>query len=269
VRVLPADTLEPARLRELFNEGFSDYLVPLWMDAALFSHHLRANDVDLACSQVVVADRPAAFALLARRGDEAWVGGMGTAPSYRRRGLGERALVAGIEAAEQQGCRVVWLEVLDGNGPAIRLYEKLGFAVARDLVLWSLPARPGAAPAGRHVEGREAGAWIAAHRPSREPWQRADESLAAMAPLRGLFVDRDDEPAGAVVYREQGEEVNALQVAARDASAAADALLAAAAGRRLRLLNAPAGEPPSQALRELGADVAGRQHEMRLAIEQG
>ena len=58
MRVLPADTLEPATLRELFNEGFTDYLVPLWMDAALCSHHLRANDVDLACSQVVVADRP-------------------------------------------------------------------------------------------------------------------------------------------------------------------------------------------------------------------
>ena len=66
------------------------------------------------------------------------------------------------------------------------------------------------------------------------------------------------------MYREHGDEVIALQVAALDASAAADTLLVAAAGR---LLNVPADEPPSQALRELGADVAGRQHEMRLAIE--
>ena len=47
MRVLPADTLEPSALRELFNEGFSDYLVPMRMDAATFADHLRANDVDL------------------------------------------------------------------------------------------------------------------------------------------------------------------------------------------------------------------------------
>jgi len=84
VRVLPADTLEPSALRELFNAGFSDYLVPMQLDAPAFAEHVRVNDIDLGCSRVVADDRPVAFALVARRGEAAWIGGMGTVPSHRR-----------------------------------------------------------------------------------------------------------------------------------------------------------------------------------------
>jgi GNAT superfamily N-acetyltransferase len=262
VRVLPADALEPSALRELFNEGFSDYLVPMHLDAAMFADHLRVNDVDLACSRVVAEGRPAAFALIARRGPAAWVGGMGTVPSHRRRGLGERALVAGLDAARERGCAEAWLEVIDANAPAIALYERLGFAVVRELIVWALAADR-AAPASQPVAPEDAQAWIAAHRLSPEPWQRADESVAAMdAPLRGLSVER----GGAVVLRERAEAVTVLQIAAVDAGAAADLLLAAAGGRPLRLSNAPAGEPASQALEALGADVVLRQLEMRVAL---
>ena len=80
VRVQPASTLDRSQLRELFNEGFSDYLVPMQLDEVAFRDHVDGNDIDLECSQVVIDDRPAAFALIARRGAAGWVGGMGTAP---------------------------------------------------------------------------------------------------------------------------------------------------------------------------------------------
>jgi GNAT superfamily N-acetyltransferase len=267
VRVQTADTLEPSALLELFNAGFADYLVPMRMDSSLFGDHLQYNDIDLRRSPVLFDQRPVAFALMARRGPEAWVGGMGCVPSHRRQGLGERGLTAGLDAAGEDGCRVARLEVIDGNRPAIRLYEKLGFEVVRDVIVWSLPAQPHAAPAAREVDVAAALAWIAAHRAGPEPWQRADESVAAMArsgvALCGLLLGH----AGAVVYRERGDAVTVLQIAAVDEAAAADVLLAAAGGRPLRLSNAPAGEPVSHALRHLGADIAVRQHEMRLSLE--
>jgi len=196
---------------------------------------------------------------------------MGTAPAYRRRGMGERALVAGLEAARDRGCREVWLEVIDGNRAAIALYDKLGFEVVRDLVVWMLPAREEPVPAFRPVEYEQAQAWIAAHRSSREPWQRADESLDRIrvrgSRFGGLLVERDGRVAGAVVFREDAELVTTLQVAALDDESAADALLAAAgAGRSLRLSNAPVGEAPARALERLGAAAVARQHEMRLAL---
>ena len=271
MRVEPASTLDPSLLRELFNEGFSDYLLPMQLDDVAFRVHVDGNDIDLDCSQVAVEDRPAALALIARRGSAAWVGGMGTAPPYRRRGLGERALVVGLEAAAQRGCREAWLEVIDANRPAVALYEKLGFEVVRDVVVWSLAAQRDGLRASRPVDPEPAQAWIAAHREGREPWQRADESLdrlrARGTQLRGLMVDRDGEVAGAVVFRDDSDPVVTFQVAALDESAAGDALLAAAGeGRRLRLSNAPVGEPPSRALERLGARPVARQHEMRLAL---
>jgi ribosomal protein S18 acetylase RimI-like enzyme len=278
VTVEPASTLELTRLREVFNEGFSDYLVPLQLDEVAFRGHVDGNDIDLDCSQVAIDDRPAAVALIARRGAAGWVGGMATAPSYRRRGLGERALLAGLEAARRRGCREMWLEVIDSNRGAIALYEKLGFDLVREVVVWSLPAgRPGVpasppgVPASRPVEPEAAQAWIAVNRESREPWQRADESVAKMrargAALRGLIVDRDGEVAAAVVFRDDADPVTTLQIAAVDEGAAADALLAAAGqDRGLRLSNAPVGEAPARALARLGARPVVRQREMRLAL---
>ncbi len=271
MKVEPASTVELTRLREVFNEGFSDYLVPLQLDAVAFRDHVDGNDIDLDCSQVAIDDRPAAVALIARRGAAGWVGGMATAPSYRRRGLGELALVAGVDAARRRGCSEMLLEVIDSNRGAIALYEKLGFELVREVVVWSLPAGRPDVPASRPVEPEAAQAWIAAHRESREPWQRADESVARMrargAVLRGLLVDRNGEVAAAVVFRDGADSVTTLQIAAVDDGAAADALLAAAGqDRGLRLSNAPVDEAPARALARLGARPLVRQREMRLAL---
>ena len=269
--VEPASTLDLTRLRALFNEGFSEYLVPMQLDDVAFRGHVNANDIDLDCSQVATEDRPAALALIARRGSAGWVGGMGTAPPYRRRGLGERALVAGLDAVRERGCREVWLEVIDGNRAAIALYEKLGFEFVRELVVWSLPARQDDVPGSRPVGPEAAQAWIAVHRESREPWQRSDESVARMrgrgAPVRGLMVDRAGEVAAAVLFRDDPDQVPILQIAGVDDGATADAVLATAGRERgLRLSNAPLGEAPGRALERLGARAAVRQHEMRLAL---
>jgi hypothetical protein len=84
IALVEAQSLGVAELAALFREGFSDYEVPLALDDAEFAEHLAQNDIDLACSRVAVADRPVSLALIARRADQAWVGGMATVPAYRR-----------------------------------------------------------------------------------------------------------------------------------------------------------------------------------------
>ena len=175
MEITAARSITMSALTNVFNSGFSEYVVPMQMAEAALAEHLDVNGIDLGCSQVLAdpdEDPPVAFALIARRGSEAWVGGMGTAPSHRGRGLGERVLRAGTEAAGKHGCGVVWLEVITTNRAAIALYEKLGFERVRDLIVWSLPASAlGAAPSGaREVELALAHDWIVAHRSSREPW---------------------------------------------------------------------------------------------------
>jgi ribosomal protein S18 acetylase RimI-like enzyme len=271
VQVAPARSLDLSQLREAFNRGFSDYLRPLQLSEEAFREHLEANDIDLDLSRVAIDQTPAALALIGRRSREAWVGGMGTAPRHRRQGLGERALAAGIEAVRAAGCGAVWLEVLVENHGAIALYDKLGFEVVRDVIVWSLPATGNGGPEARPVDLDVAHDWIAAHRQSREPWQRADESLAWMRArrpeMRGLVLDRAGEVSAAVIFRPDPEQVVVLQIAAADDDSAADVLLAASGGDSdLRLANTPAGEPASLALKRLGAVAVAQQHEMRLAL---
>jgi ribosomal protein S18 acetylase RimI-like enzyme len=273
VSIVAADTLPAAVLADLFTRAYSDYFVPLSFDEGALRDHVRRFDIDLRCSRVVVAaGRPVAFALIARRGGAGWVGGMGTAPDCRRRGLGELALTAGLDAAVTAGCREIWLEVIDANRAAQGLYGKLGFKLVRDLVVWSLPAAPRRHPTCRVVQPGPARAWIVAHRCRREPWQRSDQTLdnleQAGESLGALVHERHaGEISAAVVFREVRDTVSVLQVAAHDQSSAAEVLIAAASGPgNLRLSNVPGDDPASQTLAGLGANVVARQHEMRLSV---
>jgi ribosomal protein S18 acetylase RimI-like enzyme len=271
MRLMRASELPAPVLVDLFNAGYSDYLLPMRLTTDAFAEHVAANDIDLECSRVALDDEPAAFALIGRRDEAGWLGGMGTAPRYRRRGLGEQALTAGLAALADRGASVAWLEVIDENRRALALYEKLGFEVVRDLVVWSLPARETDSTASRAIDASSAHAWIRANRRDREPWQRADASVTAIgargATLSGLVVDRDGQVVATALLRDDAAAVEALQVVAADEQAAAELLLAAAiAGRELRFRNVPDRAAASRALERLGARRIATQHEMRLTL---
>ena len=274
LRLVSARSLDPAELVRVFNLGFSDYLVPMQMDEAALADHIANNDIDLECSRVAVDVEPVGFALVARRGTEAWIGGMGTSPAYRRIGLGARTLTAAIEAAAAVGVAAVWLEVLEDNAPAIGLYERLGFERVRHLEIWSLPPGGGREPINpvehRGLDVDAAHAWIAGHRAGREPWQRADASIVRMrergTPLTGVAVRRGEAIAGAAICLIQHGLVRVLQIAAVDQAAARDLVVAAAQELTLRLANVPGDDVFAGVLRDLGASLEVAQHEMRLNV---
>jgi ribosomal protein S18 acetylase RimI-like enzyme len=241
------------------------------MDEPGLTDHIANNDIDLDCSRVAVDVEPVGFALVARRGTEAWIGGMGTSPAYRRIGLGARTLTAAIEAAGAVGVEAVWLEVLDDNAPAIALYERLGFERVRHLEVWSLAPNPRREPVERRgLDVDAAHAWIAGHRAGREPWQRADASIVRMrergAPLTGVAVRRSDGIAGAAICMTDDVTVRVLQIAAVDRAAARDLVAAAAGDLTLRLANVPDDDVFAGVLRQSGAGLTVAQHEMRLTL---
>jgi GNAT superfamily N-acetyltransferase len=267
VEVQPASQLGVPALAELFNACYADYLVDLNLDEAAFRQHLDSNDIDLGGSRIAIDAAPVAIALIARRESSGWVGGMGTIRSHRRRGIGERVLTVALEEAGERGCEAVWLEVIDRNEAAVELYYKLGFEHVRDLIVWSMPAPGGGVTPHRAVPPDEAHAWIVRHRDSREPWQRADESLAKMvarrSTLRGLVIDHGDGVTAAAVFDDLPGLVTVTQIAAVGEKALAEAMVAATGGDRpLRLSNAPADGAASRALESLGAAPVVRQHEM-------
>jgi ribosomal protein S18 acetylase RimI-like enzyme len=273
LRLVSASSVDPGQLVRVFNLGFSDYLVALQLDESEMADHIANNDIDLLCSRVAVDVEPVAFALVGRRGTDAWIGGMGTSPAYRRIGLGARTLAAAIDAAAAIGVAAVWLEVLTDNAPAIALYEHLGFEPVRDLEIWSLAPDPERASVGsRGLDVDAAHAWIAGHRPSREPWQRADASIVRMrergTPLSGLAIQRGDAIAGAAICRIDDGAVRVLQIGAVDRAAARDVVIAAAGELTLRLANVPSDDMFAGVLRKLGAGLSVAQHEMRLGLSE-
>jgi ribosomal protein S18 acetylase RimI-like enzyme len=273
VKLVPASTLSLPELTALFNAGYEGYPASVRFDEPAFGRHLSRNDVDLDVSRVAVTDAAAAFALIARRGSDAWVAGMGSVPAARRRGLGERTLTAALQAAALAGTTTVWLEVLDENQAARALYDKLGFAPTRRLVVFTLSGRTSRTSAWQPMTLDAAHAWIVAHRDSREPWQRADESLrhvrTEIGRLTAIATERDGELTAAVIFAEDSTSISILQIVARDRAAAVSALRAVAgtsAGCPVRLVNIAADGTIADAAGDVGGGADHSQWEMRLSL---
>jgi GNAT superfamily N-acetyltransferase len=265
--VRTADALSAEGLLELFNRAFSDYVVPMRLDLPALTTRNADLDVDVGASPVADVDGdPAAFALLALRGDEGWIGGMGVVPEARRRGLGSAVMEAAADEARSRGVRDLRLEVIDRNGPAVQLYRQLGYEHVRDLDVWSLADAGPAVAGAAAVAVDDAHAWIAARRAGREPWQRADTTLANTlrheTPPTAIELTRGGERVGAAVH--DGPWVVQLAAGDPDVRLLLEAVRAAAGS--VRWLNTPKGEPGARAMEELGATLVARQHELVLRL---
>ena len=192
MRLEPASAWSYAELAEIFNAGYEGYFTPFNLDEAAFRFMSTTWDDDLDASRVAVVDgEPAGICKLAIRGERGWIAGVGVAPPHRGAGIGEALMRAVLEEARTRGLREVSLEVLVQNEPAIRLYEKLGFANgARARGLDARPARSRRARrlrrsggAGARADSRAVapGANRGSARTSRLPITRASKGSRASA----------------------------------------------------------------------------------------
>jgi ribosomal protein S18 acetylase RimI-like enzyme len=75
------------------------------------------------------AGQAVGFVQAQRRGTTGqwFIGAVGVVPEYRRQGIARQLVVASLDLIRQRGGRMVVLDVISGNLPAVRLYESLGF----------------------------------------------------------------------------------------------------------------------------------------------
>jgi len=245
------------QLAAVFTAGYVDYFLPFRIDAPALRAMNDAFDIDLDVSRVALRDGdPVGLANLGIRDAEAWVGGVGVVPDARRAGVAETMMEALHEQARARGVETVWLEVIEQNDAAFRLYDKLGYVVEREVEVWTL-ADDGAGGSAAEVDASEAHELVRRVRTSREPWQRADGTLAHFDDLRGLRGD-----GGAAVFRTAGV-VQLFQIAGTELE---ELLRTLRAHGTVSALNVVVDDPAAAALGSLGATVAVRQREMSLTL---
>ena len=248
-----ARSLSLGERAELFTAAYEGYVLPFHIDEEQLAFMDTVFDYDVDSSRVAFRDGEAVgLGNLNRRGEDAWIGGVGVVTSARRSGVGETLMHAVHEQAREHGVRHVWLEVIVENTGAVALYEKLGYELVQNVEVWTLPAAAGD-HAGREVPVAEAKARLPE---GHEPWQRADGTLAHYKDLRGLVTD-----TGAMLFCVRSSAQ--LQQYAGDPEPLLSALRTF---KDVYVLNLPVDDPAAQVLRELGGSVVVRQHEMLLEL---
>ena len=182
---------------EKFLEAFSDYPHPFEFDSVRFRNHINLNAVDLDRSVGCFAgDEMIGFTL---NGFGEWDGkrtvydaGTGVVPKMRRRGVSEAMFRLMLPEFKKQGAEQLLLEVIVGNDPAVKLYEKIGYKVRRDLLL--LEAPPGVNIMSRlnpDIEVRQIRAadltGLTARWDGRPSWQNSVDAVKRSEPLKTIL----------------------------------------------------------------------------------
>lgn len=186
IRMRRAIEYSAREIADLFTRGFEGYFVPIRMTPEKLSWMIRADSIDLAASRVLTLDGEAAgFILVCSRGWSRRVSAMGVVSGGRGHGLGRHLMLEVMKDATELGYRRFWLEVLDRNAQAIRLYRHLGFREVRRLIGYERGARRHEDPSSdllKQIDARELAKIVEYEAPPDLPWQLAAETVAAAGP---------------------------------------------------------------------------------------
>ena len=119
-KIFPATWRDLGGLKQLEKECFP---IDAWPLIDLISVLTFPNVVRL---KAVIEDQIIGFVAGDKRGskDLSWIATIGVLPSYQRRGIGSKLLIA---CEEQLGTSRIRLSVRKSNEPAIFLYESFGY----------------------------------------------------------------------------------------------------------------------------------------------
>jgi ribosomal protein S18 acetylase RimI-like enzyme len=192
-QIEPRRTLDfrPAELSEALNVCFKDYLVPFTLTPESFDRRFRREGIDAEASLVWTdGEKPAAIVFIARRGWTCRVAAMAVAKEYRRQGLGRLAMQRAVDEARARGDRRMILEAIEGNGPAIALYEAVGLRKTRRIVGYRREPSPGRKVPLVEIDPLDLIREMVLETDPGMPWQLTPETLAASAaPTRAFSLE--------------------------------------------------------------------------------
>lgn len=132
----PAADLGIAALAAVYTRCFAGYVYPITIQPAALARRIKAEQIDLVHSPVlVIGAEVAGIALLAVRGAATNCGGFGITAPHRGRGYARLLVNELLRLARKTGGRTISLMVLADNAAGLRTYLGAGMRVRRHL-LW-------------------------------------------------------------------------------------------------------------------------------------
>ena len=220
------------------------------------------------------------IAVLARRGQRAYLADFGVVPELRRRGIGRRLMEAFLEETRRTGATTVALAADAGKtaNPAVRVYEGAGFRTVRKLAALSRSAGEvallNAAVDVRSCDVDAVVGWYGGERSEQPLWERELTSLLAETDARALLAAGGGGDRAFLLYswrpgrgvlellhlgltpEAEAEDVRALlAAAAREAPAARLVHQLQPVGRRAHRLLLAAGLREGDILLEMARDL--------------
>jgi ribosomal protein S18 acetylase RimI-like enzyme len=276
VAVVSAAAIPFDRLVQVFNEGYSSYLIPVQVDELELRHHIEHYDIDLNASRITGQNNLiTGVGLLAVRGSRGWIGGLGVHPDYRRQGIGRALMQALIEQGRALGLTTIQLEVLEKNAPAHQLYLDMGFVDVRSLHVLDYAPQLMTASESASFEPYPIEQALQLHQMFHTvsaPWQRGYESLKkADTSVQVWIIPGPSQPLAYAVGLVFSNTIHLLDLAcAPGQESALTSLIAQLHGKypeaKGRIVNVAENEPGYPALSTLGWQIALSQHEMVLSL---
>lgn len=277
LRARPADVYTHDQLADLYNQTRIDYIVPMPMDAKRMADYIRQYDVSLEASTIAfdADDQPTGIIMLGLREKRSWITRLGVLPNQRGNKVGQYLMERSIEMSKRLHVRTVQLEVIQGNQPAYRLFQKLGFVEIGELMVIRRPPSPlvtSCVPEGTLMEPLDAEAiqHYLAQRNVPVAWTEEASSLLHAGSLRGIHATLPNQESGWLVYQLLPLQLTHVVLSPSISDELAQALLYLLHKQHpfhdTKVENVPAGHPTWTAFQRLGYVEAFRRIEMHLPL---
>lgn len=276
VELVPASRFTFEELTQAYNQTRVDYIVPMPMNAARLREYVHNYDVDLDASAVAIeGDQILGLAMLGVRPGHTWITRLGILPVKRRAGTGQILMEYLIAQSRRLRVSHILLEVIKNNIPAHRLFLKLGFREARELLVIRRPPGPPADDVGPYTVQTldyQQAIELLHQRQSIPSWLDETPSLINASNLAALRVELETGDRGSLVYQatvfQMGRLV--LQTEAGDPYRVGLALTHALHTHHpctdTKSENLPVDDPHWPALQDMGYLESFRRIEMRLDL---
>ncbi len=131
-------TLTPEYLTTVFNQAFSDYLLPMQLTTEALRQKMQLENIDLSLSYGYFNEGELkGFILHGSEGDTVYNAGTGVVPGFRGQNITRQLYEYMLPELQQKGLTRHTLEVLEPNSRAIYVYEQIGFKALRKLYCFS------------------------------------------------------------------------------------------------------------------------------------